>query len=119
MNSLLYTLYDALGLELIDVEGENPTLTVDDDMVVYFDENNLGLKMICPVGPLPDKVEQLQAMLRWNYENSVILAASEAGHDMVLALCLVMRDDSTEENLINALENLIESVRTLSIDAYM
>ena len=99
------------------VDGESPTLAVDEDILVYFDGNDLGLKMICPVGPLPDKVEQLQAMLRWNYENSVILAASEAGHDMVLALCLVVRD-STEENLINALENLIESVRTLRIDFY-
>lgn len=117
MNSLLYTLYDALGLELVDVEGGSPTLTVDDDMLVYFDENDLGLKMICPVGPLPDKVEQLQTMLRWSYANSVILAASEAGHDMVLALCLVVRD-STEESLINALENLIESVRTLRVDFY-
>lgn len=117
MNSLLYTLYDALGLELIAVEGESPTLTIDDDMVVYFDENNQGLKMICPVGPLPDQVEQLQSMLRWNYENQIILAASEAGHDMVLAQCLVVRD-STEESLIEALENLIESVHTLRIDFY-
>lgn len=117
MGNLLYTLYEALGLESYEIAGESPTLTIDEDIVVYFDENHFGLKMICPVGPLPENIAQLQDMLRWNYENNIILAASEAGHDVVLALYQAI-PESTELELTNALDNLITHVRAIRTHFY-
>lgn len=104
MDTLLYSLYDALELEF---DGEDATLLIDDEMVVHFEESSQGLEMICPLGELPSDTARLQHALRMNYLGPCGLAADAEGTTL-LALTR-MPEGSSGAELMKALEDLIQT----------
>lgn len=107
MESLLYSLYDALEMEL---DGEDPTLVIDDDLLVHFDEYPEGLEMICPLGALPSDTERLLHVLQMNYLGPIGLVADAEGTTL-LALAR-MPEGSSGAELLKALEDLIQAALT-------
>lgn len=102
MDNLLYSLYDALGLEL---DAEDAALLIDDDLIVHFDDFPQGLEMICPLGALPTDIDRLQQVLQMNYIGPSILAADADGTTL---LALVrMPEGCSGAELLEALQKLI------------
>lgn len=108
METLLYSLYDSLGLEL---DFDEPALFIDEELMVHFDESPQGLEMICPLGVLPADVTLLRQALQINYAGPLILA-SDADGAALLALVRVP-DGSSGEELLAALEGLVQAARGL------
>ncbi|MBV8045280.1 CesT family type III secretion system chaperone [Pluralibacter sp.] len=104
METLLYSLYDALDLEL---DGEDATLLIGDDLLVHFDESSQGLEMICPLGELPSDTARLQYARQMNYFGPCGLAADAEGTTL-LALAR-MPEGSSAAELLKALEDLIQA----------
>ncbi|MDF7659142.1 hypothetical protein PUG81_09185 [Erwiniaceae bacterium L1_54_6] len=108
MSNIIYSLYDALGLE---IDGDDPILIVDDELTIYFHESENSLEMCCPVGPLPSEVNFLHNVLQLNYSSPVVLAA-DADKKALLAL-LRLPEASTATELESGLHQLISVVRSL------
>ncbi|MCC7006308.1 MAG: hypothetical protein IT497_06665 [Ottowia sp.] len=109
MSSLLATLYDALDLEL---DEDAPMLMIDDHLAIHFATTETGLEMICPIGPLPNDVAQLQQLLVFNYQENAVILAADADAECLLAL-LKLEGDHNGSELIKHLEKLIETASTL------
>jgi hypothetical protein len=106
MEILLQSLYDCLGLER---EADESALFIDEELMVHFDETAQGLEIICPLGELPTDTDRLQRVLKMNYIGPVVLA-SDADGAALLAL-VRMPEDSSGEELLAALEGLIQAAR--------
>jgi hypothetical protein len=106
METLLYSLYDSLGLEL---DFDEPALFVDEELMVHFDESPQGLEMICPLGELPIDAALLRQALQMNYGGPLVLA-SDADGAALLAL-IRMPDGSSGEELLAALKGLVQAAR--------
>ncbi|WP_455871805.1 hypothetical protein [Serratia proteamaculans] len=112
MLNIIYSLYDALGLE---VDSDDPALVIDEDLTVYFNESEDTLEMCCPVGPLPTEVTQLQDVLQLNYSSSIVLA-TDANKTLLLALlrfpntCLGAELETGLHHLIAITRNLRKTI---------
>lgn len=106
MEHLLFSLYEALGLEL---DLEEPTLLIDGELSVHFDTSDQGLEMICPLGPLPQDLASLRRALQRNYASPVTLA-TDADGEVLLAL-LRVEDGHSGAELLAALERLVQEAR--------
>ncbi|WMI97583.1 CesT family type III secretion system chaperone [Pseudomonas chlororaphis subsp. aurantiaca] len=113
MEHLLCCLSDALGVEL---NVDESALQVDDELIVHFEESERGLEMICPLGELPTDTARLQRVLKMNYVGPLVLAADADG---VALLALVrMPDGSSGDELVAALEGLIQTARGIKEELY-
>ncbi|WP_313690231.1 hypothetical protein [Pantoea sp.] len=108
MSNIIYSLYDALGLE---IDGDDPVLIVDEELTIYFNESDHTLEMCCPVGPLPNTVDDLQRVLQLNYSSPVVLA-TDADKTALLSLLRLPATSSAAE-VESGLHQLISVCRML------
>lgn len=108
MPSLLYCLYDALGL---DAPEDEPFIRINDELEVYFNESEAGLEMCCPFMPLPSDVMLLMHFLRLNYTSPIIIAIDD--ENTALLALIRLPHNSTDEELLAGLELLIAGVGQL------
>ncbi|VVO48128.1 CesT family type III secretion system chaperone [Pseudomonas fluorescens] len=113
METLLCSLYDALGLEM---NIDEPALLIDEELMVHFDESPQGLEMICPLGEIPTDAALMRQALQMNYAGPLILASDVDG-EVLLAL-VRMPDGSSGEELLAALEGLVQAAREIKSEFY-
>ncbi len=111
MNTLLFRLYEALGLGLPEDDGA----LVVDDLRLYFNESEAGLEICCPFMALPDDSAILNQCLQLNYSGPVIFA-TDAENAALLAV-IRLPADSHDDSLVAGMEQLIASVRHLNSHA--
>lgn len=111
MHTLVSRLYDILALPTPEDE---PVLTVDDDLQIYFTESSQGLEMCCPFMRMPEDFSLLQHCLRLNYAGNVIFA-TDIDNEALLAV-IRLSPESSDDDLLSSMELLINSIRQFKQD---
>ncbi|MCU1760745.1 hypothetical protein NTD84_13580 [Pseudomonas sp. 14P_8.1_Bac3] len=111
MLSIIYRLHESLGLE---IDADDPTYVVDNDLTVYFNESADVLEMYCLVGALPSDSCRLQRALQFNYSNTVVLAA-DADNAVLIAL-LRFPETAPDTDLQTGFQQLVAVTRELRMN---
>ncbi|QBY45700.1 hypothetical protein QE197_19570 (plasmid) [Arsenophonus nasoniae] len=102
MQKLLSFLYDYFGLEL---DNEEPVLSINNDLSIYFDRSNGVIEMICPLMRATNDPELLIQILKINYYSNVILS-TDLDASVILAIYRIP-GESSESDMLSALELII------------
>ncbi|HGJ5855145.1 hypothetical protein [Arsenophonus nasoniae] len=102
MQKLLSFLYDCFGLEL---DNEEPVLSINNDLSIYFDRSNGVIEMICPLMRATNDPELLIQILKINYYSNVILS-TDLDASVILAIYRIP-GESSESDMLSALELII------------